>query len=80
MRNESLFEDFIQGMDSKLQAQLRLEYASRRILDEVERKREMEQMEQRITQNVLSKIQVQVVDEASAVVQKLIDQFNRLGG
>lgn len=67
-------------MDSKLQAQLRLEYASRRILDEVERKREMEQMEQRITQNVLSKIQVQVVDEASAVVQKLIDQFNRLGG
>lgn len=80
MRNESLFEDFIQGMDSKLQAQLRLEYASRRILDEAERKREMEQMEQRITQNVLSKIQVQVVDEASAVVQKLIDQFNRLGG
>lgn len=80
MRNESLFEDFIQGMDSKLQAQLRLEYASRRILDEAERKREMEQMEQWITQNVLSKIQVQVVDEASAVVQKLIDQFNRLGG
>lgn len=80
MRNDSLFENFIQGMDSKLQAQLRLEYASRRILDEVERKREMEQMEQRITQNVLSKIQVQVVDEASAVVQKLIDQFNRLGG
>lgn len=80
MQNKSLFDGIIQGLDSKLQAQLRLEYASRRILEDAERKREMEQMEQRITQNVLSKIQVQVVDEATAVVQKLIDQFNRLGG
>ena len=72
-KNDDFFNYFIRGLDSKAQAQLNLMYTHYRMMEE---RREMEEMEQRITENVMKSISIRIEDEA---IKQLRDMLNNLG-
>lgn len=57
-REEDLFRHFISGMDEKMQAQLNHMYARNSILNEYQRRQEMEKMKKEITEEVLCRISI----------------------
>ena len=73
-KRDSLFEHFIRGMDSKMQAQLSLMYAHNRVKDEWLRRQEKEQLKREITEDVLSRISF--IFETSEAIEK-IDSLNK---
>ena len=75
-KNDDFFNYFIRGLDSKAQAQLNLMYTHYRMMEELNHRREMEEMEQRITQNVMKSITIRIEDEA---IKQLRDMLNNLG-
>ena len=75
-KNDDFFNYFIRGLDSKAQAQLNLMYTHYRMLEELNHRREMEEMEQRITENVMKSISIRIEDEA---IKQLRDMLNNLG-
>lgn len=70
---DDFFKRLIQGMDSKLQAQLSFMYSHARIADEMNRRREMEQMKKEITEDVLSRISIRIEDEALKQLKDLLN-------
>ena len=75
-KNDDFFNYFIRGLDSKVQAQLNLMYTHYRMIEEINHRREMEEMEQRITENVMKSISIRIEDEA---IKQLRDMLNNLG-
>ena len=75
-KNDDFFNYFIRGLDSKAQAQLNLMYTHYRMIEEINHRREMEEMEQRITENVMKSISIRIEDEA---IKQLRDMLNTLG-
>ena len=75
-RSDDFFNYFIRGLDSKAQAQLNLMYTHYRMMEELNHRREMEEMEQRITENVMKSISIRIEDEA---IKQLRDMLNNLG-
>ena len=75
-RSDDFFNYLIQGLDSKMQAQLNLMYTHYRMIEEINHRREMEEMEQRITENVMKSISIRIEDEA---IKQLRDMLNNLG-
>ena len=75
-KNDDFFNYFIRGLDSKAQAQLNLMYTHYRMIEEINHRREMEEMEQRITKNVMKSISIRIEDEA---IKQLRDMLNNLG-
>ena len=75
-KNDDFFNYFIRGLDSKAQAQLNLMYTHYRMMEELNHRREMEEMEQRITENVMKSISIRIEDEA---IKQLRDMMNNLG-
>ena len=75
-KNDDFFNYFIRGLDSKAQAQLNLMYTHYRMKEEINHRREMEEMEQRITENVMKSISIRIEDEA---IKQLRDMLNNLG-
>lgn len=75
-KNDDFFNYFIRGLDSKAQAQLNLMYTHYRMIEEINHRREMEEMEQRITENVMKSISIRIEDEA---IKQLRDMLNNLG-
>ena len=75
-KNDDFFNYFIRGLDSKAQAQLNLMYTHYRMMEEINHRREMEEMEQRITENVMKSISIRIEDEA---IKQLRDMLNNLG-
>ena len=75
-KNDDFFNYFIRGLDSKAQAQLNLMYTHYRMIEEINHRREMEEMEQRITENVMKNISIRIEDEA---IKQLRDMLNNLG-
>ena len=75
-KNDDFFNYFIRGLDSKAQAQLNLMYTHYRMIEEINHRREMEEMEQRITENVMKSISIRIEDEA---IKQLRDMLNNIG-
>lgn len=75
-KNDDFFNYFIRGLDSKVQAQLNLMYTHYRMMEELNHRCEMEEMEQRITENVMKSISIRIEDEA---IKQLRDMLNNLG-
>ena len=84
MRNkqqEDSFNYFINGLDQKLQAQLRYAYYRSQMMDEEKHRREMEQMKQEIIEEVMSRISI-LFETGEAIQQidglkKAIDQLTQ---
>ena len=55
-------------------------YSHAQLMDEVNRKREMEQMEKRITENVMSRIKIIIQIEGLDEVRKLFNDLAKMGG
>ena len=75
-QNDDLFNQFLRGMDSKMQAQLNYLYSRNQQQNELERRRELEQMKREITDDVLSRVSIRVEQTAFEAINKAI---NRLG-
>ena len=79
MRNrqdDAMFEYFISGLDQKMQATLAMMYNNSRHIDEMNHRREMEQMKREITEDVLARVSIWIEDEA---IKQLRDLLNDLG-
>jgi len=74
--NNDFFNYLTKGLDNKLQAQLNYMYSRARMADELNRRREIEQMKKEITEDVMSRINIRLEDEA---LKKLQDMLNDLG-
>lgn len=73
---DNFFNYLITGLDNKMQAQLNYMYSHTRMTDELNRRREMEKMKKEITEDVMSRINIRLEDEA---LKKLQDMLNDLG-
>jgi len=71
-----LFNCLIKGLDNETQAQLNYMYSRACMTDELNHRREMEQMKKEITEDVMSRINIRLEDEA---LKKLQDMLNNLG-
>ncbi len=77
MRNfqkDAMFDYFINGLDSKMQATLNMMYMNSNRIDEMNHRREMEQMKQEIIEEVLSRISIKF-ETGEAI--KEIDSLNK---
>ena len=83
MRNiqkDCMFDYFIQGMDEKMQTTLNMMYHNSCMIDEVNHRREMEQMKEEIVQEVLSRISATVdVTEIFDAIDGLNEKIESLG-
>ena len=83
MRNiqkDCMFDYFMQGMDEKMQATLNMMYHNSMMIDEMNRRREMEQMKEEIVQEVLSRISATVdVTEIFDAIDGLNEKIESLG-
>lgn len=73
---DCMFDYFIKGMDEKMQTTLRMMYMNSKMIDEDNHRREMEEMKREITEDVLSRISVQL--ECGAI-KELRDMLNSIG-
>lgn len=81
VQRDAMFDCFINGLDSKMQATLNMMYMNSRRIDEMNHRREMEQMKQEIMEEVLSRISImfetgEAIKEINAL-NKAIEQLGR---
>lgn len=83
MRNTQkdwMFQSLISGMDKSMQATLNMMYHNSMMIDEMNHRREMEQMKEEIIQDVLSRISATVdVTEIFDAIDGLNDKIESLG-
>ena len=83
MRNtqrDAMFDYFINGLDSKMQATLNMMYMNSMRIDEANHRREMEQMKKEITEEVLSRISIMFeTGEALEKIKSLNKAIEQLG-
>ena len=79
-RKNDFFNHFTNGMESELQAQMRLYFTHQMMLDKYNRKREREQLKQEIIREVLAHISATVdITEAVSNIRELQDEIDKLG-
>lgn len=67
-----MFEYFIHGLDQKTQATLNYMYAHSRAIDEINHRREMEQMKEEVVREVLAQLSVSVdIGDALQQIEEL---------
>ena len=80
VQKEFLFDYFIKGMEQDMQATLKMMYLNICNIDEANHRREMEQMKEEITQDVLSRISATVdVSEIFDAIDGLNEKLESLG-
>lgn len=80
VQKEFLFDYLIKGMEQDMQATLKLMYLDSCNIDEANHRREMEQMKEEITQDVLSRISATVdVSEIFDAIDGLNEKLETLG-
>ena len=75
-QKDYMFNYFISGMDKKMQATLNMMYMNSMRIDEMNHQREMEQMKKEITEDVMSRVSIQLEDKA---LRELRDLLNDIG-
>ena len=75
-----MFSYLISGFEKSMQATLNMMYAHSNMIDELNRRREMEQMKKEIADDVISRISATVdVSEIFEAIDGLNDKINSLG-
>ena len=76
VQKDYMFNYLISGMDKKMQATLNMMYMNSMRIDEANHQREMEQMKKEITEDVMSRVSIQLEDKA---LRELRDLLNDIG-
>ena len=80
VQKEILFDYFIKGMEENMQITLKMMYLNSCNIAEANHRREMEQMKEEITQDVLSRISATVdVSEIFDAIDGLNEKLESLG-
>jgi len=75
-----MFQYLISDMDKNKQATLAMMHNHSRNIDEMNHRREMEQMKKEITEDVLSSINIQIEERVSKCLDDLFRDFEQKGG
>lgn len=79
-RDEDLFRYFINGMDSKMQADLSYRFAHNKLLAKEEHRREMEQMKKEIVADILANLSLTVdITDVLRQIEELRRAIDSLG-
>ena len=80
-QNDILFDSLISGLDKSLQATIKMMYTHSQMINDLNHKREMEQMKNEIADDVLSRISATVdvseIIEQIEELRRLIDSLGR---
>ena len=72
----SMYNHFMQGLESKMQAMLALQFARQQMLEDFSKSKERTQMKEEIKREILSAISITIEDEA---IKQLRDMLNEIG-
>ena len=72
----SMYNHFMQGLESKMQAMLALQLARQQMLEDFSKSKERTQMKEEIKREILSAISITIEDEA---IKQLRDMLNEIG-
>lgn len=78
MKRQSNFDNFIQGFGKELTAQLKLQLYHDMMIEHFSRSRERQKIVDEVTTAVLSRINLQIYNEAQKTIKDLIDDLNNL--
>ena len=80
-QNDILFDSLISGLDKSLQATIKMMYTHSQMINDLNHKREMEQMKKEIADDVLSRISATVdvseIIEQNEELRRAIDSLGR---
>ena len=72
----SMYNHFIQGLESKMQAMLALQITRQQMLEDFLKSKERTQLKEEIKREILSAISITIEDEA---IRQLRDMLNEIG-
>lgn len=72
----SMYNHFMQGLESKMQAMLALQITRQQMLEDFSKSKERTQMKEEIKREILSAIRITIEDEA---IRQLRDMLNEIG-
>ena len=78
MKRQSNFDNFIQGFGKELTAQLKLQFYHDMMIEHFSRSRERQKIVDEVTAAVLSRINLQIHNEAEKTLKDLLDDLNNL--
>ena len=79
-KRDDIFEYFLKGMDREMQSQLRLWFTRQMMLDDFNRKKELEQLKKEVVEEVLSRIYLTIdASEVIAKIKELDEAIKKLG-
>ena len=73
INEQFLTKYYTQGTDNRLQAQANYYYSHKNLLDEINRKREINKLKEEITEEVLSRVSIRIDDEALKQLRDLLN-------
>ena len=74
--NYSLFNNFMDGFDQKMQAMLALQFTRQQMLEDFRKSTERAKLKEELKQEILSAISITIEDEA---IRQLRDMLNEIG-
>ena len=78
-KRKDFFENFLQGLDTKLAAQLRLDQQRQKMREEFVRRQELEKLKNEITEEVLARISVSAdITDAVLKIKELKKELKNL--
>ena len=79
-KRDDIFQYFLKGMERETQAQLRLWFTHQMMIDEINRKKELEQLKEEIVEEVLARIYLTIdASDVIAKIEELDEAIKKLG-
>lgn len=76
MKQNTIFEHFLDGLDKNLQAYLSFYFQKQMMLEQFAKSREMQKMKDEITKDVLNRVSIDIDNKARQTLDELFKEFN----
>ena len=76
MVNNSMYQNFFNGLDKNLQAQLSYYFRKQMILEDFAKSKEIQKLKAEITQDVLDSVSINIENKIRQVLDELFKEFN----
>ena len=76
MIHNSMYQNFFNGLDKNLQAQLSYHFRKQMILEDFAKSKEMQKLKAEITQDVLNSVSINIENKIRQTLDELFKEFN----
>lgn len=76
MKQNSMFDYFLNGLDKNLQAHLSFYFQKQMMIEQFAKSREMQKMKDEITKDVLNRVSIDIDNKARQTLDDLFKNFN----